>query len=72
MFKGIMTPPVLVDITGDGVRDVVMAMFNSSVIAFDGLTFTKLWEYQQPSSESYRYQTIFRNNIIFIYSQYNF
>ncbi|KAG8180040.1 hypothetical protein JTE90_012884 [Oedothorax gibbosus] len=53
MFKGIMTPPVLVDITGDGVRDVVMAMFNSSVIAFDGVTFTKLWEYQQPSSESY-------------------
>ncbi|GIY96700.1 hypothetical protein CEXT_301362 [Caerostris extrusa] len=52
-FKGIMTPPVLIDITGDGVRDIVMAMFNSSVIAFDGLTFIKLWEYEQPSSESY-------------------
>ncbi|GFT02758.1 uncharacterized protein TNCV_879611 [Trichonephila clavipes] len=52
-FKGIMTPPVLIDINEDGIRDVVMAMFNSSVIAFDGLTFMKLWEYKQPSSESY-------------------
>lgn len=50
-----MTPPVLVDITDDGVLDIVMAMFNSSVIAFDGLTFSKLWEYNQPLSESYRY-----------------
>lgn len=49
-----MTPPVLIDVTGDGVLDIVMAMFNSSVIAFDGLNFARLWEYNQPSSESYR------------------
>lgn len=58
-FKGIMTPPVLVDITSDGVLDIVMAMFNSSVIAFDGLNFARLWEYNQPSSESYRYYYLF-------------
>ncbi|XP_035219132.1 uncharacterized protein LOC118192294 isoform X2 [Stegodyphus dumicola] len=52
-FKGIMTPPVLVDLTGDGISDIVMAIFNSTVIAFDGLTFAHLWEYHQPSSESY-------------------
>lgn len=52
-FKGIMTPPVLIDITGDGVLDIIMAMFNSSVVAFDGLSFARLWEYNHPSSESY-------------------
>ncbi|XP_076350417.1 uncharacterized protein LOC143247003 [Tachypleus tridentatus] len=52
-YKGIMTPPVLIDITKDGVLDVVMAMFNSSVIAFDGLTFKTIWISHFPSSESY-------------------
>nr|XP_042902859.1 uncharacterized protein LOC107443619 isoform X2 [Parasteatoda tepidariorum] len=52
-YKGIMTPPALVDINGDGILDVVMAMFNSSIIAFNGLTFGRLWEYHVPSSESY-------------------
>ncbi|XP_054712627.1 uncharacterized protein LOC129222185 [Uloborus diversus] len=52
-FKGIMTPPVLIDVTGDGVLDIIMAMFNSSVIAFNGLDFSRIWEYHQPSSETY-------------------
>ncbi|XP_022252488.1 uncharacterized protein LOC106468446 isoform X1 [Limulus polyphemus] len=52
-YKGIMTPPVLIDITKDGVLDIVMAMFNSSVIAFNGLTFETIWVSHFPSSESY-------------------
>ncbi|XP_033758720.1 uncharacterized protein LOC117341022 [Pecten maximus] len=52
-FKGIMTPPVLLDLTGDGVDDIVMAMFNSSVMAIDGTTYNVLWNRTFPSSESY-------------------
>lgn len=46
-------PPVLVDLTKDGVLDIVMALFNSSVIAIDGLTFRKIWSYTTAHSESY-------------------
>ncbi|KAG1658912.1 Protein FAM234B [Nymphon striatum] len=51
--KGIMTPPALVDITKDGIADIVMAMFNSSVIAFDGITFERIWNFTFSQSESY-------------------
>ncbi|XP_069115779.1 uncharacterized protein [Argopecten irradians] len=52
-YKGIMTPPVLLDLTGDGVDDIIMAMFNSSVMAIDGVTYSVLWNKSFPSSESY-------------------
>lgn len=49
-----MTPPVLLDLTGDGVEDIVMAMFNSSVLAIDGMSFKVIWNYTHPMSESYK------------------
>ncbi|XP_048257876.1 uncharacterized protein LOC124125677 isoform X2 [Haliotis rufescens] len=52
-YKGVMTPPVLVDITGDGVQDIIISTFNSSTIAFDGYDYTQLWNYTLPLSESY-------------------
>ncbi|KAH3701952.1 uncharacterized protein LOC127861055 [Dreissena polymorpha] len=51
--KGVMTPPVLVDLTGDGVEDIVLPVFNSSVLAIDGLNFSVIWNYTLPMSESY-------------------
>ncbi|XP_076457343.1 uncharacterized protein LOC143291388 [Babylonia areolata] len=51
--KGVMTPPVLVDVTGDGTVDIVMNPFNSSVIALDGRTYSLLWNRSFPLSESY-------------------
>ncbi|KAK3581051.1 hypothetical protein CHS0354_013959 [Potamilus streckersoni] len=51
--KGIMTPPVLLDLTGDGVEDIVMSMFNSSILAIDGDTYQIIWNYTFPMSESY-------------------
>ncbi|XP_066299151.1 uncharacterized protein [Branchiostoma lanceolatum] len=51
--KGIMTPPVLVDLTADGTVDIVMAMFNSTVVAMDGETGEALWNASFPMSESY-------------------
>eukprot|EP00057_Strongylocentrotus_purpuratus_P026842 XP_011681316.1 PREDICTED: uncharacterized protein LOC765151 isoform X1 [Strongylocentrotus purpuratus] len=52
-YKGVMTPPVLVDLTGDGVKDIVMSMFNSTIVAFNGQSYEQLWNYTLPSSESY-------------------
>lgn len=49
-----MTPPVLIDMTGDGVDDIVIPMFNSTVVAFDGLTYKQLWNHTLPMSESYK------------------
>ncbi|XP_075550002.1 protein FAM234B [Dermacentor variabilis] len=51
--KGIMTPPALVDINGDGVADLVMAAFNSTAFALDGLSFARLWSRRFAQSESY-------------------
>ena len=53
-FKGVMTPPALADVTGDGVPDIVLPVFNSSVIAIDGFDFHLLWNYTFPQSESYQ------------------
>lgn len=54
-FKGIFSPAVLADINLDGTEDIIMAMFNSTVVAFDGRTFQILWNYTFLSSESLTY-----------------
>ncbi|PNF15662.1 hypothetical protein B7P43_G15594 [Cryptotermes secundus] len=51
--KGIMSPPVLADLNQDGSEDVVAAMFNSVVIAFNGLTLQPLWNVSFPGSETF-------------------
>lgn len=51
--KGVITPPTLIDINGDEIFDIIMAHYNSTVIAFDGLTFEQLWHKQFPGSETY-------------------
>ena len=51
--KGIMTPPVLLDLTQDGIADIVFVTFNSSICAYNGDTFEKIWNFTFPSSETY-------------------
>ena len=51
--KGMMTPPVLIDLTGDGIRDIVFSTFNSTVVAIDGESFNVLWNTSFPQSETY-------------------
>ncbi len=52
-FKGYMTPPVLLDLTRDGVEDIVIANFNSTVVAVDGESYRQLWNFSYSSSETY-------------------
>lgn len=51
-YKGMLTPSVLVDITGDQQADIIAAMYNSTVVAIDGSTLQQIWNYSVPNSES--------------------
>jgi outer membrane protein assembly factor BamB len=42
--KGFIAPPVLADITGDNVKDIIVNSVNGRVIAIDGKLNSKLWE----------------------------
>ncbi len=48
-----MTPPVLIDLTADGVKDIVFSTFNSTVVALDGATHAQIWNASFPQSETY-------------------
>lgn len=47
-----LTQAVLVDITGDEQIDIIVAMYNSTVIAIDGFTLKQIWNYTVPNSET--------------------
>lgn len=49
--KGVLLSPILVDITLDGTEDIVAAMFNSTIVAYDGKSFQQIWNYTVPNSE---------------------
>ncbi|XP_046574702.1 protein FAM234A-like [Haliotis rubra] len=51
--KGVMVPPVLIDMTGDGVKDILMSAFDGTVILFDGETLENLWKIKFNGRESY-------------------
>ncbi|XP_033236760.1 uncharacterized protein [Drosophila pseudoobscura] len=49
--SGLMVPAVLTDLNGDGISDVVVAAFNSTVYAFNGANYSVIWNYTFPASE---------------------
>ena len=51
--KGMLNSAALVDINGDNIRDIVIATFNSTVLAIDGSNFKTIWNVTFPKSESY-------------------
>lgn len=51
--SGVMNPPVLADLNKDGTVDIVMAMYNTTIAAFDGETHKRLWDFVFPESETY-------------------
>jgi hypothetical protein len=53
--KGIMVPPVIVDLNHDGVDDLVVSTFGGHTVALNGLDIaTRLWDAYYPNTESYR------------------
>lgn len=55
-YKGVMTPPVLVDVNNDNIEDIIIPLYNSTLFAFDGQTFEQLWNRTFASSETYRFE----------------
>ncbi|XP_012277652.1 uncharacterized protein LOC105698194 isoform X1 [Orussus abietinus] len=49
--KGVLLPPVLADITSDGTEDIVAAILNATIVAYDGRSFEQIWNYTVPNSE---------------------
>ena len=48
----------LVDINGDNIKDIIVATFNSTVIALDGSNYKMLWNVTFINSESYSHIAI--------------
>lgn len=51
--KGFIAPPVLVDISLDGILDIVTNSVDGRMLAFDGATNAALWQVKIPASEAY-------------------
>ena len=51
--KGFIAPPVLADITGDGVLDIVANSVNGRMVAIDGSSDSVLWRVSIPGTEAY-------------------
>lgn len=56
--KGFIGPPVGVDITSDGFKDIISNAVDGRLMAFDGLTKQKIWELHIPNTESYGSVTV--------------
>ena len=50
--KGILSPALLMDVTGDGLEDIVIATINSNVMAFDGANYNCIWNKTMAGFES--------------------
>ena len=52
--KGLIVPPVIIDMNDDDVQDLIVQSFNGHVLCFDGFNSEVLWERYIPNSESYK------------------
>ena len=52
--KGVMVPPVIVDLNLDGIDDVVVSSFDGHTVALDGSdAATRLWDAYYPNTETF-------------------
>lgn len=49
---GFMVPAILADLNSDGIDDIIVSSFNSTLYAFNGRTYAILWSYTFANSES--------------------
>ncbi|XP_011300782.1 uncharacterized protein [Fopius arisanus] len=49
--KGVLLPPILVDLTLDGTEDIITVGLDSTITAYNGLNFQPIWNYTVPQSE---------------------
>jgi outer membrane protein assembly factor BamB len=58
--KGVIAPPTLLDLNGDGELDIVVSTFDGRLIAVDGATGKPLWQRNDPQEESYHSAAVVR------------
>jgi outer membrane protein assembly factor BamB len=58
--KGVIAPPTIVDLTGDGEPDVVVSTFDGRLVAVDGATRRTLWSRADPTEETYHQPAVVR------------
>lgn len=56
--KGFIAPPVWVDITGDGIQDIIASAVDGRVLAFDGQSYDSLWTAIMSGTEAYSSLTV--------------
>ena len=52
--KGLIIPPVIIDMNNDDVQDLIVQSFNGHVMCINGVNSEVLWERYIPNSESYK------------------
>jgi len=58
LSKGYIGPAVRVDLTGDGILDIVASAVDGRAMCIDGDSYQKLWEVSVPNAESYNSASI--------------
>ena len=53
-----MVPPVLVDTTGDGVKDILMLAYDGITTLYNGETLEPLWTANFSGYETYRLEQV--------------
>jgi outer membrane protein assembly factor BamB len=51
--KGVMVPPVIVDVNNDGTDDILVSSYDGHLILLNGEDLTTIWTAQFPDMESY-------------------
>ncbi|MEZ4265096.1 MAG: VCBS repeat-containing protein [Myxococcota bacterium] len=51
--RGVIAPPALADLTGDGTPDIIVATFDGQLAAFDGDSLAPLWSLAVAGAETY-------------------
>jgi hypothetical protein len=51
--KGFIAPPVLTDISGDGIKDVIVNTVDGRMLAINGATDSLIWKLSYPGTEAY-------------------
>lgn len=58
--KGVIAPPTLADLNGDGELDIVVSTFDGRLVAIDGATGKPIWSHDDPSEETYHSAAVVR------------
>ena len=51
--KGVMVPPVIIDVDGDAVDDILVSLFEGKLVLKNGRDFSVMWTASFPGTETY-------------------